>query len=266
MTTSTTGLQDNSKMAKLRQQVSSLDAKTRKFSKTHPLAFALIGTSVSWTLGFFLKKLMKQKPQNDPRVESKLKPKLKVAALTSFFTLLVLPLTSGVAQAAGTSEGDMASIASHGYLGLLAGGNAPSNSDRDATPAVGLTLGAKPTPNFGVGLLATYRNQTDSGSFLGLSTGTSEKTYVFTGQASYFASGFHAGVEMGTEVRSVSGHIGDAEISDTRNSMIYGPQAGYDFAFAKAVSIGAEAHYLLMGDSDQGPHNLQAFVALKFWQ
>jgi len=152
-----------------------------------------------------------------------------------------------------------------GYLGLLAGGNSAEGSQDSASPTIGVTFGTKLAPNFGVGFLGSYFGETSSGSLFGLPTGTSASSIVLAGQANYFLGGFHMGGEMGAAINSWSGRISNSYSGNSNTAMIFGPQAGYDFAVGKAVSLGAEAHYLV-STADNGSNNFQIFAAVKFWQ
>ena len=177
--------------------------------------------------------------------------------------IIVLTILSSVAQAEDRMESR--STQGLGYLGLLAGGNKSASSETNATPTFGLTLGAKLAPAFGIGFLGSYYGQTSSGSLLGLPTGSSAKTLVLAGQANYFIGGLHLGGEIGTAISSWSGQISKVHTGDSTTSMIYGPEAGYDFIIARSVSLGAEGHYLI-STAESAVDNIQVFAALKFWQ
>ena len=89
-------------------------------------------------------------------------------------------------------------------------------------------------------------------------------TTLLTGQANFFASGFHLGGEIGAGINSWSGGISSLHVGNSSTSLVYGPEAGYDFKIASAVTIGAEVHYL-MSNADAGANNLQGLASLKVW-
>jgi hypothetical protein len=152
------------------------------------------------------------------------------------------------------------------YVGALAGANLPNgNSGSNVSPTFGATVGAKLAPNFGIGGFGTYYGQSNSGSFLGLPTGTSTSTFNLAGEANFFAEGFHVGGDIGAAFTSWSGNVGSASLGTSNNSLIYGPEAGFDFPLgAGGLSLGAEAHYLF-NNASNSQNNLLLLGALKIW-
>lgn len=157
---------------------------------------------------------------------------------------------------------DSSSTEEMGYLGILAGGNGANQVQENITPTLGVTLGAKIKPWLGVGLFGSYFGQKSSGSLFGLETGTQTHTLVLTGQANIFAGGFHAGAEIGPAFSSWSGKISRLNSGDSTVAMVWGPEAGYDFAIGRSVSLGAEGHYLI-STVEGSANNVQLFAALK---
>lgn len=153
-----------------------------------------------------------------------------------------------------------------GYLGLLLGGDTSSDSDTNNTKMTeGLTMGAKIIPEFGLGVLLTYRGQTSSGAVLGLPVGVSTHTYTAAAQANFFVGGFHFGGEAGPSITSWSGNISSIHSGSSATSLAYGPEAGFDYKILSALSVGAEAHYLFSSDNNN-VNNFEGFVGLKVWQ
>ena len=151
-----------------------------------------------------------------------------------------------------------------GYIGALAGGNRPTEKNADITPTIGVTLGAKLAPSFGIGLLTTYYWQKSEGTLFGLPAGTSTSTLVVAGQGSYFISGLHLGGEIGAAISTWSGHFSTLEASESKTAMVVGPVIGYDLMVMRSLSIGAEAHYLFT-TADNGFDNVQVFAVVKLW-
>lgn len=152
------------------------------------------------------------------------------------------------------------------YLGLLLGGDTSSDSDsNNAKMTEGLTMGAKVIPEFGLGVLLTYRGQTSSGTVLGLPAGISTHTYTAAGQANIFMGGFHFGGEAGPSITSWTGNVSNIHSGSNVTSLAYGPEAGFDYKILSALSVGAEAHYLFSSDSSN-VNNFEGFVGLKLWQ
>ena len=69
---------------------------------------------------------------------------------------------------------------------------------------------------------------------------------------------------MGAGINSWSANVSSLHTGSSNTSLVYGPEAGYDFRIASAVSIGAEVHYL-MTNADGGANNLQGLASLKVW-
>jgi hypothetical protein len=151
------------------------------------------------------------------------------------------------------------------YVGALIGANLPNgNSGSSVSPTFGATVGAKIAPSFGIGAFGTYYGQSNSGSFLGLPTGTSTRTFNVAGEANFFASGFHIGGDIGAAFTSATGNIASASVSSSDNALIYGPEAGFDFPLAPGLTLGGEAHYLF-NNSNNSQNNLLLLGALKIW-
>jgi hypothetical protein len=152
------------------------------------------------------------------------------------------------------------------YLGLLLGGDTSNDSDlNNAKMTFGVTLGSKIIPEFGLGVLLSYRGQTSSGSVLGLPAGVSTNTYTAAAQGNFFLGGFHFGGEVGPSITSWSGNVSSLHTGSSATSLVYGPEAGFDFKIVSALSVGIEAHYLFSSDSNN-VNNLEGFVGLKLWQ
>ena len=198
------------------------------------------------------------------------KEKVTTTIETSRYTPLFLILLAGALTSATTARASEVSATEssgdRGYAGLLFGGNSTTNSSdpNQTTTTFGATLGAKMTPEFGIGLFGSYYTQRSSGSFMGLPTGASTSTAVITGQANFFAGGLHLGAEAGPAINSWSGNISTAHTGNSNTNMVYGPEAGYDYKFTKTMSLGAEAHYLF-SSGDASVNNIQALAALKVW-
>jgi hypothetical protein len=185
------------------------------------------------------------------------------AVLPAIFTGLVLSMSSPTRMA----QADALSGNAPGfYAGVLGGANIPNgDSDSSVSPTIGATLGAKLAPQFGIGAFGTYYGQSNSGRFLGFSAGTSTRTFNVAGEASFFASYFHLGADVGAAFTSASGNIGSASVGTSSNTLIYGPQAGFDIPIAATgLSIGAEAHYLF-NHEDNSNNNLPVLGAVKIW-
>ncbi|MGE0615046.1 MAG: outer membrane beta-barrel protein [Bacteriovoracia bacterium] len=153
-----------------------------------------------------------------------------------------------------------------GYAGFLLGGNiaSTSGSDGDTRPNIGLTLGGKISPEFGLGFYGGFSGQRSSGTFLGLPSGTSTSMTILAGQLNFFAGPLHLGAEAGAAISSWSGNISSVHAGDSTTDFVYGPQGGVDFQLVPNLSLGAELHYLIT-TADSGVNNLQALAALKVW-
>ena len=192
--------------------------------------------------------------------------KSKKVSMYSPLSLLVIAGMASAVTANASSEVTAMDLGEKGYAGILFGGNSTTNApdSNQTTATFGATLGAKIAPEFGLGLFGSYFSQRSFGSFMGLPTGASTSTAVITGQGNFFAGGLHLGAEMGPAISSWSGNISTAHTGNSNTTMVYGPEAGYDFKFTKTMSLGAEAHYLF-SSGDASINNVQAFAALKVW-
>lgn len=165
-----------------------------------------------------------------------------------------------------TASRDEVIVGDRGYAGLLVGGNTTTNeSKNNITPTIGLTLGAKMTPSFGIGLFGNYYERNRSSSILSLPVGTSTKTFVVTGQGNFFIGGFHFGGEAGFARSSWEASIGSLQTGGAGSTIfVYGPEAGFDLKLAKTLSIGVEGHYLF-SRANSGVSALLAFAGIKVW-
>ena len=153
-----------------------------------------------------------------------------------------------------------------GYLGVLAGGNIPSDSNAGATAAIGVTLGSRLGSLFGVGLFASYYGQTSTGPYLGLPPSTAMSVILATAQGNLHFGGFHFGAEVGAAIRSWSGVVstlvGGTATSST--TLLIGIDAGYDYKISRNLSLGVEGHYFFPGAATEANAS-QVFAVLKLW-
>ncbi len=142
------------------------------------------------------------------------------------------------------------------YIGTL--------SESNISPTVGLTVGIKLSPRFGIGVLGSRYGMTSSSTILGLPVGTASNTTLLLGQANFILGGFHLGAELGPSINSWDGTISSLNTGTSSSSLVYGPQGGIDFRLDKTISLGGELHYLL-STAKNVVNNIQALAVLKIW-
>ena len=163
------------------------------------------------------------------------------------YLILLAVLLSSIAEA---SETTSISENEREYVGLLAGGSSNQNGGQNMT-AFGATLGGQVTRYLGVGIFGSRSEQTNS------------NFSVLTTEMNFYLGNFHFGPEGGFSWTTPSGANSTVFQNNTTASVVLGPQAGYDFKVARAFSIGAEAHYLII--QSQNKDSTQALVSLKYW-
>ena len=152
------------------------------------------------------------------------------------------------------------------YAGALVGANLPSgNFGTSVSPIYGLTLGAKLSPLFGIGILGTYNGQRSTGNFLGISTGSQTSRIVLAGEGNIYYSIAHLGFDLGVEINSSSANVGSVSTGTSSTGLIFGPKIGIDVPVGSVFSIGAQGHYFFTSlENSQG--NWVFAGNIKFWQ
>lgn len=166
----------------------------------------------------------------------------------------------------GESVANVSDVSSErGYLGALLGGAMPTATNANTNGAAGGTVGVKLSNDVGLGVMGLWYGESSEQSFLGLPVGTQSSTFFLGLQANLFLGGFHIGGEVGPAISSWEGNVSSIHAGTSETSLAYGPHAGFDFRLSKAVSLGAEAHYLFT-EAEGGNDSVQALAALKIWQ
>ncbi len=151
-----------------------------------------------------------------------------------------------------------------GYLGALVGINSSLTPGASNATAIGVTLGYKTLPMWGVGIFASYFGQTTTSTFLGLPSNTAMSVITTAAQLNYFIRGLHLGIEAGISIRTWSGALSSLLSGNATTNFVPGFNFGYDYYISRNLTIGAEAHIFLPTTSSEAG-SIQAFGVLKVW-
>jgi Outer membrane protein beta-barrel domain len=172
--------------------------------------------------------------------------------------LVFLALSAGgtaFAQDKGAVNADAGSLYAGGLLGLTF----PSGG---SDMLFGATLGYKTTPNWGLGLYATYTGS--STEIPGLASQDTSNVIAALEGSYYFQDnmpGLRLGGKAGMLFFSAT-QTGAADVSDS--NFVLGPHVGYDYGLGGGLSVGAEFNILFSTKkgSDAIPNILGA---IKYW-
>lgn len=166
----------------------------------------------------------------------------------SVFSLVAIVGFATPAQAQG--------IDSSGWIGGIFGIHIPDADDTSARPAFGITGGAKLGTEWGFG--AYYLNSAKEETINRVKLGFDYTMYGVEG--AYHFEGEAAGVYMGARLGMTNLEVGAVD----GKPMHWGLLAGYNHWLTENLSLGGEATYFNVADSDDNGIPLESFSIIAF--